>query len=76
MIGCLSRKYDCMHLHVISFGGQTTGTMDNWYHAIFDWGGKLITSSFARADGTSCLHWQTMAWFQLSYIPIIHTYHF
>ena len=31
-------------------GSQTTGTMDNWYHAIFDIGGQLVPSSFSIVD--------------------------
>ena len=32
------------------FECRTTGTMDNWYHAIFDIGGQLGPSSYVKVD--------------------------
>ena len=29
---------------------RTTGTMDNWYHAIFDVGGQLGPSTYVKVD--------------------------
>ena len=33
-----------------TLGSQTTGTMDNWYHAIFDICGQLGPSSYVKVD--------------------------
>ena len=38
---------------------RTPGTMDNWYHAIYDMGGQLGLSSFVMADN---LYYPVLSW--------------
>jgi len=49
------------------------GSKDNWSHAIFDVGGRLVQSCFARLDNWShpIFEWAKMAWAQLSMGSIV-----
>jgi len=46
----LSQQVNHVNTACIHGGSQTTGTMDNWYHAIFDIGGQLGPSIYVKVD--------------------------
>jgi len=47
---CIASVFPVSCQSIGRLGSQTTGTMDNWYHAIFDTGGQLGPSSYVKVD--------------------------